>query len=205
MKSVYIHIPFCSSICSYCGFTKCLKDDDYINNYLYALEMEVRKYYEGDIVDTIYIGGGTPSSLSLVQLDKLFNIIKLFNVHDIFEFTFECNINDINEDLLNLLNKNRVNRISIGVESFDEDNLKYLNRTHNKKEIFEKIKLVKNKYFDNINVDLIYALPNESLNILKSDIKNMLKLEVSHISTYSLMIEDNTILKINFEALSLNQ
>ncbi len=204
MKSVYIHIPFCSSICSYCGFTKCLKDKELINNYLNALENEIKKYYEGEKIDTIYIGGGTPSCLDIHQLNKLFNIVSLFNIHDVFEFTFECNINDINEELLNLLNKHRVNRLSIGVESFNEEVIKYLNRSHNKKEIFDKIKLVKDKYFDNINIDLIYAVPNESLNMLKNDIKNVLKLDIPHISTYSLMIEDNTILKINNEK-SINE
>lgn len=199
MKSVYIHIPFCNTICSYCGFTKCLKDENYINNYLYALEMEIKKYYEDDKINTIYIGGGTPSSLSLVQLEKLFEIIKLFNVHDVFEFTFECNIDDINVELLNLLNKNRVNRLSVGVQSFNEEKLKYLNRKHNKKEINEKIKLIKDKYFDNINVDLIYGLPSESMVTLKNDVKNILKLNIPHISTYSLMIEDNTILKTKGE------
>lgn len=199
MKSVYIHIPFCSSICSYCGFTKSLYNKEYVKNYLYSLEMEIRKYYEGDLVDTIYIGGGTPSSLNKEELEKLFEIISLFNIHDIFEFTFECNINDINEELLLLLNKYKVNRLSIGVESFNEDNLKYLNRKHNKKEIFEKIKMVKEKYFDNINVDLIYALPSESTLTLKQDVKNILKLDIPHISTYSLMIEDNTLLKVKNE------
>lgn len=199
MKSVYIHIPFCSSICSYCGFTKSLYNKEYVKNYLYSLEMEIRKYYEGDLVDTIYIGGGTPSSLNKEELEKLFEMISLFNIHDIFEFTFECNINDINEELLLLLNKYKVNRLSIGVESFNEDNLKYLNRKHNKKEIFEKIKMVKEKYFDNINVDLIYALPSESTLTLKQDVKNILKLDIPHISTYSLMIEDNTLLKVKNE------
>ncbi len=199
MKSVYIHIPFCSSICSYCAFTKCLYNKELVNNYLNALKDEINSTYDGEIIDTIYIGGGTPSSLDMYSLNKLFDIVKIFNMHDIFEFTFECNINDINEELLKILNKNRVNRISIGVESFNEDNLNYLKRKHNKKDIFEKIKLVKESYFDNINVDLIYAIPGESMKVLKSEVKNILKLNIPHISTYSLMIEDNTLLKVKGE------
>lgn len=191
MRSVYIHIPFCSSICSYCDFCKFLYNDAWASAYLDMLSKEIDEYYEGDRVKTIYIGGGTPSSLSLTNLEKLFSIIKKINLVPNGEFTFECNVNDINRDLLHILVDNKVNRISIGIESFDEENLKFLNRKHNKKDIFKKLELV-HEYFDNINVDLMYALPTENLRVLKKDLSNMLKLDVSHISTYSLIIEEHT-------------
>ena len=126
---------------------------------------------------------------------KLFRIIRKFKTKNDFEFTFECNINDISSELLLILKENNVNRISIGVESFDKTNLKFLNRKHEKKDIFNKIKLVKEYGFDNINVDLMYALPTESLGTLKKDVKNILKLDVNHISTYSLILEEHTMLK----------
>lgn len=193
MRSVYIHIPFCSSICSYCDFPKVVYNELWVNNYLIALEQEIDKYYEKESVNTIYIGGGTPSCLSLLQLKTLLDILKKFKLTDIYEYTFEMNVNDIEEDKLKMLKEYGINRISVGVESFDERNLKYLNRKHSKKQIFNNIKLLK-KYFTNINVDLIYALPIENFNDLRTDIKNFLKLDVPHISTYSLIIENNTFL-----------
>ncbi|MDD6273027.1 MAG: radical SAM family heme chaperone HemW [bacterium] len=194
MRSVYIHIPFCNSICSYCDFCKYLNNELWASNYLDSLEKEINKYYEEDIIRTLYIGGGTPSSLSKHNLKKLFNILKVFKITEDCEFTFECNVNDINDELLKILKENNVNRISIGVESFNKYNLKFLNRKHDKKSIIKNIKLCKEYGFDNINVDLIYALPTENMSILKSDIKSLLKLDVDHISTYSLIIEKHTAL-----------
>ena len=192
MRSVYIHIPFCNSICSYCDFCKFLNNDIWASNYLTYLKKEIDKYYEKDMVKTLYIGGGTPSCLSYDNLIKLFKIIRVFRLSSDYEFTYECNINDLSEEFLIFLKENGVNRLSIGVESFNKYKLKYLNRKHNKKDIFSKIALARKIGFDNINIDIIYALPIEDMSILKSDIKYALKLKVDHISTYSLIIEDNT-------------
>lgn len=196
MRSVYIHIPFCSSICSYCDFCKFLHDEIWADEYLSHLEKEINKYYDNDEVRTIYIGGGTPSVLSMENLKKLFSIIKVFDVSKLEEFTFEMNVNDITEEKLSFLKENGVNRISVGVESFNKINLKYLNRKHTKQEIINNIKLVK-KYFENINVDLMYALSIEKFSVLKSDVKEILKLGVPHISAYSLILEANTALFVN--------
>lgn len=194
MRSVYIHIPFCNSICSYCDFCKFLNNDVWASNYLDYLKKEIEKYYEKDTVKTLYIGGGTPSCLSYNNLVKLFNIIKIFKLTSDCEFTYECNINDLSEELLLFLKENGVNRLSIGVESFNKYKLKYLNRKHNKKDIFSKIALARKIGFDNINIDIMYALPIEDMSILKKDIKYALKLKVDHISTYSLIIEEHTLL-----------
>ncbi len=195
MRSVYIHIPFCNSICSYCDFCKFLHDEVWASTYLDCLKKEIEKYYENDLVKTIYIGGGTPSALSIENIRKLMDIISIFKKEDLKEFTFECNVNDIEEEKLVLLKESGVNRLSIGVESFDKINLKYLNRKHNKHDIINKINLAK-KYFENISVDLIYALPIEKFSVLKSDIREILSLNVPHISTYSLIIEENTVLSV---------
>lgn len=193
--SIYIHIPFCNSICTYCDFCKVFYNKKYIDDYLNNLKIEINERYKGETINTIYIGGGTPSSLNDDELIKLFEIIKVFNINSNYEFTIECNVESITENKLKIMKDNGVNRISIGVESFDDDVIKLLGRNHNKDLVFKKINLVK-KYFDNINIDLIYAAYND-INILKNDIKYFLELDINHISTYSLIVEDNTILKIN--------
>lgn len=194
VMSIYIHIPFCTSICTYCDFCKIIYNEKYISNYLDMLEEEIKERYKGEKVKTIFIGGGTPTSLSLDELERLFDIISIFDVEDIIEYTIESNIESIDEDKLKLMREYGINRISIGVESFDDDTLKVLGRKHNKNDIFNKMELVK-KYFDNINIDLIYAAYDD-IDILKRDIDYFLKLDIPHISTYSLIIEDNTVLKI---------
>lgn len=193
--SIYIHIPFCNSICTYCDFCKIFYNKKYINDYLNNLEQEIKVRYKSEIVNTIFIGGGTPSSLDDEELIRLMNIIEIFKLNDNYEFTVECNIESITENKLKIMKKYGVNRISIGVESFDNSIIKLLGRNHMKKDVYNKMEIVK-RYFSNINIDLIYAAYDD-INILKSDIDCFLKLDIPHISTYSLIIEDNTMLKIN--------
>lgn len=193
--SIYIHIPFCNSICTYCDFCKIFYNKKYINDYLNNLEQEIKVRYKSEIVNTIFIGGGTPSSLDDEELIRLMNIIRIFKLSKEYEFTIECNIESITENKLKIMKKYGVNRISIGVESFDNSIIKLLGRNHTKKDVYNKIEIVK-RYFSNINIDLIYAAYDD-INILKSDIDCFLKLDIPHISTYSLIIEDNTMLKIN--------
>lgn len=196
VKSAYIHIPFCNNICSYCDFCKLLYNKDFVKKYLDTLEKEITNNYKNEILDTIYVGGGTPSSLSVSELNKLFSIIKIFKLSKDYEFTFEVNIEDITEEKLEILKENKINRLSIGIESFNDKYLKYLGRNYTSDIINEKVELAK-KYFDNINVDLMYALKNESLDDLEEDIDKILKLDIKHISCYSLIIEKNTKLYID--------
>ena len=195
VKSCYIHIPFCNAICAYCDFCKVYYSTNLVSDYLTALDCEISKYYKGEVLDTIYIGGGTPSILSANELNKLFNIINKLNISDNYEFTFECNLEDISEELLILLKNNRVNRISIGVESFNKRILKILSRRYDI-DIIDRINLCK-KYFTNINIDLMYAIPSETIKELETDIDNFLSLDIPHISTYSLIIEKNTVMYNN--------
>lgn len=196
-KSVYIHIPFCKTICSYCDFCKCFYNEKWVKKYLDCLKDEIEDIYNNEEIVSIYIGGGTPSILPLKHLEKLFDILKIFNSKSIQEFTFECNLNDINETLLKFLKEHGVNRLSIGIESLDSQKLLYMGRSHTKEEATEKIKLCRLLGFDNINVDFIYGFAFETIKSLRKDLKEILKLKPEHISTYSLMIEDNTLLKIN--------
>jgi len=192
--SVYIHIPFCKSICTYCDFCKVLYNKEWVVEYLKKLKDEIKDRYMGETIKTIYIGGGTPSALSLKEIEYLLTLTKLLDISELEEFTFECNIEDINEELLELLSKFKVNRLSIGIESFNEENLILMNRKTDYKDTLKKMDLIRSKGFNNVNLDLIYALPGEKMGILKNDIKKILSLKPEHISTYSLMIEDNTFL-----------
>jgi len=203
MKSAYIHIPFCNSICSYCDFCKLYYNEKWVEPYLKSLELEIGTNYKGDVLETIYIGGGTPSSLNIDELNYLFKILKKFKTSSNLEFTFECNIEDINLDKIKLLKKNGVNRLSIGVQTFNERHIKLLNRHHTKDEVFKKIKLLKENGFSNINIDLIYAIPGQTLEELEQDLNCFLELDIPHISTYSLILEENTKLYIeNYENIS---
>lgn len=192
MENVYIHIPFCKSICSYCDFCKVLYHGPWITQYLNSLLLEISDRYLGEKIKTLYIGGGTPSTLQSKDLKYLFEIIKKFDLTTLQEFTFECNLNDINEELLDILYNNGVNRLSIGIQSFDEKKLKFMERSHTYQGAEEKINLIRTKGFNNINVDLIYGIPGETLKDLKKDLDLILKLNPDHISTYSLIVEDNT-------------
>ncbi len=193
IKAVYIHIPFCDTICSYCDFCKNYYRYGQLNNYLQALDREIKKRYKGDAIETIYIGGGTPTCLNIAELQQLFGIIKQFNRQHLVEFTIECNIENLDEEKLRLLKENGVSRLSIGVQTFSDKLLSLLNRHHTKEEAINKINLAK-RYFDNINVDLIYAIPGQTLTDLAHDLDILLALNVNHISTYSLIIEEHTIL-----------
>lgn len=192
MESVYIHIPFCKSICSYCDFCKVIYHGPWITQYLNALLAEIQDKYCEEEIKTLYIGGGTPSCLQEKDLKYLLDMIKVFKLSTDYEFTFECNLNDINEHLLDILKDYGVNRLSIGIETFDEDKLKFMERKHDFQTACNKMDLCRSKGFDNINVDFIYGIPGESLKVTKKDLDLLLKLNPDHISTYSLIIEDNT-------------
>lgn len=192
---IYIHIPFCSSICSYCDFAKVFYNKTLVTAYLNSLEKEIDKRYNNNLVKTIYIGGGTPTCLDYEELKRLLNITNKFKTTNNLEFTIESNV-EIDENKIKLLKEYNVNRISIGVQSFNDKILKTLNRTHKKNDVIKTIKLLKENNFKNINIDLIYGV-EENIEIIKEDLKTFLKLDIPHISYYSLIIEDNTLLKIN--------
>jgi len=193
MKAVYIHIPFCNNICSYCDFPKLFYNKVWINKYLDSLEKEIKKRYKNELIETIYIGGGTPTSLNIDELKKLFNIIKLIN-SNYKEFTIECNLDSLTKEKIDLFKENKINRVSIGIESFDKKNLLFLNR---KVCNLEMIDYLKDIGITNINVDLIYAIPKETKRTLINDLDKILELDVTHISTYSLIIEPHTVLYNN--------
>ena len=198
-RSVYIHIPFCKSICSYCDFCKVFYVKKWVPKYLDELQKEVIDRYEGELVKTLYIGGGSPSQLKDSELEKLEKIVGLFNFTEDYEFTFEANINDLNDIYLTRLKNLGVNRLSIGIESFDNDKLKLMGREADFDSASKIIKIARSKGFNNINIDFIYGFPNESLNVVKEDVRKILKLKPDYISAYSLILEPNTRLYIHYK------
>ena len=197
MESVYIHIPFCKSICTYCDFCKQLYNESNVKNYLKALKEEIKDRYNDEELDTLYIGGGTPSTLNMNELRELFDILKLLKISNLKEFTFECNVNDITEELIKFLYDNKVNRLSIGIESFNKEKLKFMERFADFEDVKYKIEMIRNIGINNINVDLMYGIPGETLKDLKKDLNLILKLKPDHISTYSLILEEYTKLSLN--------
>ena len=197
IDAVYIHIPFCNYICAYCDFCKVFYNKEYVNKYLEALDKEIKAKYRGEIITSLYIGGGTPSSLSLNELEKLFSILKMFKLSKDCEITIEANPDSLALDKIKLLKSYGVNRVSLGVETINSKLQDVLERTTSKDSVITCINNLKKEGITNINVDLIYAIKGETLNDLKEDLNFLLSLDVTHISTYSLIIEDNTKLKIN--------
>jgi len=139
MEAVYIHIPFCKHICSYCDFPKVLHIESFVLDYLEALQREIENSYDGEKITSIYIGGGSPSCLTKTERIKLFRILKIFNLTSDCEYTFECNPDDIDEELLDDLVAGGVNRVSIGIESFEPANLQVLERNIDFKDIAEAL------------------------------------------------------------------
>lgn len=195
--ALYIHIPFCSSICTYCDFYKMIAKAGRKEKYIAHLvkEAEMKKDYFSAL-KTIYIGGGTPTSLPFNLLDFLLtNLSRMIDLKQIEEYTVEANPNDITPEVARLLKENGVNRISLGVQSFDPEKLKILGRKHSEKDVRNCIKILHDQGFKNINIDLIYGLKDDNFKKVKRDVKKAIALGVTHISAYSLILEDKTILK----------
>ncbi len=193
MNSIYIHIPFCDNLCSYCDFTKVLNYKNHVVKYLDVLEYEIMHKYKNENIKTLYVGGGTPSTLSLEELNQLFKIIKRFKLDSDCEITFEMNIESTTIEKLELLYKMGVTRLSFGVQTFNDDLLKNINRFHSAKEVEEKIKSAKQIGFENINIDLMFNLPNQTLRDLEYDLQKFMSLDVTHLSIYSLILEEKSV------------
>ncbi len=188
--SLYVHLPFCTSFCPYCDFPKVFYQKDRIDAYLFSLIKEaktlpLRRY------KTIYVGGGTPTCLEEEKLDRLLSFLSSYLDKD-GEFSLESNPENITPDKVDILYKNGVNRVSIGAQSSHLHHLKALGRHHNFEDVKAAVTLLKEKGIDNINLDLMYALPNETLTEAKVDALAFSSLPLTHISAYSLIIEENS-------------
>jgi len=191
-KSLYIHIPFCDHICSYCDFTKLFYNEKFAKKYIESLVKEIDSYNITK-VDTIYFGGGTPTSLSDVDLDFLLKKVHPFLSINA-EFTVEANVENLTESKLKILKDNGVNRLSIGVQSTSNKTLKEIGRHHTFEDAKNVVSKAKQYGFANINVDLIYGFKGQSKEDLLKDLKNIISLDVDHISIYSLIVDKGSIL-----------
>ena len=193
---IYIHIPFCKQACHYCDFhfsTSLKKKDEMI--LALAKEIEMRKSeFQNEIVETIYFGGGTPSILPISDLKFLIDeVYRNYKVAENPEITVEANPDDLSEERIIELSKNKVNRLAIGIQSFFEDDLKLMNRAHNSEEA-QKCLEIATQYFDNISLDLIYGIPGSSNEKWKQNIEKALSFGIPHISSYALTVEPKTAL-----------
>ncbi|MDR2385289.1 MAG: radical SAM family heme chaperone HemW [Tannerella sp.] len=195
MAGIYIHIPFCKKRCIYCDFysaTDLSLKDSYVSALLQEIKLK-NKYIENKPVHTIYFGGGTPSLLPCRDFCKIFNELKSnFQIVDLPEITLEANPDDLSETYISELKMLPVNRLSIGVQSFDDDDLMFLNRRHTTEDAINAVKHCKNAGFDNISIDLIYGIPRQTVAKWKQNIDMALSLNVQHISAYALSFEEGT-------------
>ncbi|MDX9771792.1 MAG: radical SAM family heme chaperone HemW [Bacteroidales bacterium] len=195
MAGVYIHIPFCKSFCSYCDFYS-ITDNRDREALVHALVREVALragYLEGEEVETIYFGGGTPSLLSAGEAESIINAIRSsYRVTDDPEITLEVNPDDVFEGYFGSLKKAGVNRISLGVQSWDDNRLRFLGRRHDAAQSAQALELSFREGIDNVSVDLIYGIPGMTAADLKSDLEKTFTFPVTHISAYHLTIEDGT-------------
>ena len=198
MAGLYIHIPFCESRCIYCGFysTTSLKlRDDYTDALCREMQMRPAKAALGsnETIETIYLGGGTPSQLNGSQLNQIFSAIrKNYTLAENMEITMECNPDDVTGDFCETLKQLPVNRISMGAQTFSNERLHFLHRRHNAGEVEEAVDRLRNIGIRNISIDLMFGFPEESLSQWMSDIRHAIQLDVEHISAYSLMYEEGT-------------
>ena len=206
MLGIYIHIPFCKKSCHYCNFhfsTSLKNKEDLIK----AINKEIyqKAILNNDKVSTIYFGGGTPSILDVEEINLIIeNIYKNFNVGKNIEITIEANPDDLSKHKLNDLSKTKINRISIGVQSFIDKELKIMNRVHDSKKAIKSIEMAK-KYFNNISVDLLYGVPDSSIKSWNYNLDTISSFNINHISAYALTVEPKTALEsfINKSILSM--
>ncbi|MGM9987911.1 MAG: radical SAM family heme chaperone HemW [Bacillaceae bacterium] len=198
VRSAYIHIPFCQQICHYCDFNKFLMERQPVEKYITYVEKEMKATLvktPTTNLETIFVGGGTPTALGMNETEKLLQIIQtqLQSKGNITEYTFEGNPCDITYEKAKLLHDYGVNRLSIGVQTFNNDLLKKIGRTHEAKDAFIAVENAKKAGFTNINVDLIYALPNQTYEDVQETLQQAFTLDIPHYSAYSLIVEPKTV------------
>ena len=192
VKHLYLHVPFCKSICAYCDFCHWPYQITKVDEWLDELALEMNSYQINEELKTIYIGGGTPTSLNLQQLERLLSLIKPYSLN-VEEYTIEVNPETIDEMKVDLLKKYGINRISMGLQAVQDDLLKMMNRHHNLNDVKKAIDIFHRKGIHNISLDLMYSLPHQSIDNFKESLEVACSLDVNHLSLYSLVVEDNTL------------
>lgn len=199
-KGLYVHIPFCKYICTYCDFCKKYIKKQNVELYIHNLIKELEMSNTADVT-TIFIGGGTPSSIGLVYTSQLLTAIaEIVDLQNVEEYSVEVNPDDVTDELMSLYQQHGINRISIGVQTLNDDILKQIKREHTKQDVQNAIDIA-SQYFDNISIDLIFNLPNQTLDDI-NDSFEFIKANVGkikHVSYYSMILEENTIMSYNNE------
>lgn len=196
MAGIYIHIPFCKQACNYCNFyfsTSLGNKENFIRALLKEVEL-TKEYLKGDAIETIYLGGGTPSQLSLEELTLIVgNLYSIYDMSQLKEFTIEINPDDLkNASVIKSLEALGITRFSIGIQSFFDEDLQYMNRAHNSKEAMASIKRVQDSGFENISIDLIYGTPTLTDRNWRKNLELAFTLNIPHISSYALTVESKT-------------
>ena len=204
MRGLYIHIPFCIKKCKYCDFTSFTECEGIFDEYVKKICMEMQEY-RGEEINTIFIGGGTPSLLSIDELKKMIECINnTFVLKENAEFTIETNPKTLTHEKLSAIRELGVNRISIGVQSFNDEELKKIGRIHDAGDAEDAIIMAKEAGFSNINIDLMFSLPGQTLESFKNNLNKTINLGITHISCYSLILEEGTPLFEEYEKNMLN-
>ncbi|MEG0697660.1 MAG: radical SAM family heme chaperone HemW, partial [Algoriella sp.] len=196
LAGIYIHIPYCKQKCSYCDFhfSTNLQSKSLLIKAINK-ELELRKNEINQPLETIYFGGGTPSILSENELESIFETIyKNYSTSSIKEITLEANPDDLTKEKLAFLKSTPINRFSIGVQSFFEEDLRLMNRAHNAQEAEKSIKLTQDFGFENITIDLIYGSTTTTDEMWRKNLQKAIELDVPHISSYALTVEEKTVL-----------
>lgn len=197
IQAAYIHIPFCTHICHYCDFNKVFLHQQPVDAYIDALIIEMERTFERFPtlrLQTVFIGGGTPTSLTAKQLDRLLHAIhRIVPLASNVEFTVEANPDGVSDEQLRVLKQWGVNRLSFGVQTFDDELLTRIGRTHTKETAIETIERAHDLGFHNINIDLMYGLPTQTIAQLKETLQMTFSLPIQHVSAYSLIIEPKTV------------
>lgn len=200
MAGLYIHIPFCESKCIYCDFYSMANNNHLIDKYINALLVEAvlrKNELNSETLTTVYLGGGTPSLLSITQLSKIVNgLKKVFDFSEVEEFTIEVNPDDVTAYYIQQAKSLGINRVSMGVQSFSDEDLRFINRRHTAKQATDAIHIIKKARIDNISIDLIYGIPGQNIEIWKNNVDTAISLSVQHISAYTLMYEEGTRLSV---------
>ena len=199
-NALYIHIPFCARKCRYCDFNSIVSESKTIDRYLNAIEKELSALQDRYVFNTVYIGGGTPSILSEVQLEKLLqSVIRYIPSSEIREYTVEANPGTLTVNKIRLLKEYLVNRISLGVQSFQDRQLQFLGRIHSSNDAKNAFDSLRIAGFRNINIDLIFGCSEQSIEDWEKDLKTVVELSPEHISTYALTYEEGTLLTRDLE------
>ena len=190
--SLYIHIPFCKQKCFYCDFPSYARLEDLKEDYVRALCSEIKEKAINYKIESIFIGGGTPSYLEESEIKEILNVINQLELEENMEFTMECNPGTLTEEKLKVMLEGGVNRISMGLQAVQNSLLKEIGRIHSFKTFEENYKLARRVGFKNINVDLMFGLPNQSIEEWEESLRKIASLKPEHISAYSLIIEEDT-------------